>query len=173
MNREQRRAEQRAKRGHAKPPRVRTVWKKIDTIKHAIEGAAKMPESMMNELLLRDLAALDMFAKGAARLREWDELVSVNNIAETLASMGVGSEALPDIQRAEQALIDAAARYKRTGKMGLTGPGIQSIREVIEWHDAQRSAIPRSKYQDAIRLTQARIRSGYATIDLEEALGKR
>lgn len=171
MNRDERRALQRAGKGHSKPPVSRKVWDKIDPIKHAMEGAAITPQHKLDQLLMRELAALDLFTRGAATMQEWQDLVDLNNMTQTLAGMNIGCEAMADCHKAEQALIDAAARYQRTGKMGLTGPGIQAIREVIEWHDAQRSAIPRSKYEQAIRLTQARIKSGHNTIDLAETLG--
>lgn len=54
-----------------------------------------------------------------------------------------------------------------------SGPGIQALRSVIEWHDLQRSAIPRSQYEEAIRLTAARIKSGHATIDLGKTLKRK
>jgi hypothetical protein len=84
--------------------------------------------------------------------------------------MGIGPEAMPDCHLAEAALVDAAARYQRTGRMGLTGPGIQALRDVIGWHQAQRSNIARSQYEEAIRLTAARIKSGHATVDLAKTL---
>jgi hypothetical protein len=57
--------------------------------------------------------------------------------------------------------------------MGLTGPGLQALRDVIEWHQLQRGSIARSQYEQAIRLTAARIKSGYATIDLSKTLNAR
>jgi hypothetical protein len=172
MNRVERRALERASKGHSKPPRTRTVWKKVDPIKHAMEGAAITPQKLLDQLALKEYEALDMFTRGQATLQEWSDLANVNNITQTLATMYVGIEALPDCHKAEEALKEAAARFQRTGKMGLTGPGIQAIREVLKYHDAQRSAIARSKYERAIQLTAARIKSGYATIDLAKTLGK-
>jgi hypothetical protein len=97
--------------------------------------------------------------------------VNVNNLTQTLAGMGVGYEAMPDAHKAEAGLIEAAERFQRTGKMGLSGPAIQALRDVIEWHSLQRSSIPRSQYEQAIRLTGARIKSGHATIDLAKTIG--
>lgn len=45
------------------------------------------------------------------------------------------------------------------------------MRNVIEFHDLQRSSINRSRYEKAIRLTAARVKSGYATVDLGELVG--
>lgn len=172
MNREQRRAAKRSQRGHAKPPIIRKVWDTtIDTIQHAIEGAAITSSEKLDRLMLVELAAIDTFTRGRATMCEWSALVAVNNLTQTLAGMGIGYEAMPDCHKAEAALVDAADRYQRTGKMGLTGPGIQALRDVIAWHQEQRSNISNSKYAEALRLTEARIKGGHATVDLLATLG--
>ena len=172
MNREERRALKRATRGHAKP-RVNRKFRStsIDPVAHAIAGAGITDRVSLDQLLTRELASLDALTHGNATIREWSDMVNMNNLTQTLAGMGVGYEAMPDAQKAEEGLIEAAARFQRTKKMGLSGPAIQALRDVIEWHDLQRSSIPRSQYEEAIRLTNARIKSGYATIDLSKTLG--
>lgn len=171
MNREERRALKRAVKGHAKPLVRRKIWStSIDPVAHAIAGAGITDRASLDQLLTRELASLDAFTRGSATMREWSDMVNVNNLTQTLAGMGVGREAMPDAHKAEHGLIEAAERFHRTKKMGLSGPAIQSLREVIEWHDLQRSSIPRSQYEEAIRLTDARIKSGYATIDLGKTL---
>jgi len=150
----------------------RKVWALINPIQHAIDGAGITSRNDLDKLLSRELASLDAFTHGKARMSEWSDMVNVNNLTQTLASMGVGREALPDCHKAEAALVEAAARYQNTKRMGLSGPGIQALRDVIEWHDLQRASIPRSQYEEAIRLTGARIKSGYSTVDLEKTLGK-
>lgn len=145
---------------------VRKVWALLNPIDHAISGAGITARKDLDSLLIRELSGLDAFGHGRATLAEWSDMVNVNNLTQTLASMEIGREALPDCQQAEHALIEAAERFQNTGRMGLSGPGLQALRDVIEWHDAQRSAIARSKYEEAIRLTAARIKSGYATVDL-------
>lgn len=149
---------------------IRKVWAKVNPIEHAINGAAVTPRKVLDSLLARELASLDAFTRGKASMREWSDMVNVNNLTMTLASMDVGREALPDAHKAEAGLIEAARRFQETGRMGLTGPAIQALRDVIEWHDLQRSSIPRSRYEEAIRLTRARIKSGHATIDLGKTL---
>ncbi|MFA5898055.1 MAG: hypothetical protein WC829_02960 [Hyphomicrobium sp.] len=149
---------------------VRKVWALVNPISHAIEGCAITSQKDLDKLLARELSSLDAFTTGKARMNEWSDMVNVNNLTQTLAGMGVGYEAMPDAHKAEQGLIEAAARFQRTGKMGLSGPAIQALRDVIEWHSLQRSSIPRSQYEEAIRLTGARIKSGHATIDLGKML---
>lgn len=169
MNREERRAAKRKNKGHSKPPVMRKVWPtNIDTIQYAIDGAAISSRDKLDQLLLRELSALEAFAHGKATMQEWQDLVALNNIALTLCSMGIGSEALADCQEAESGLIESAARFERTGKMGISGPALKSLRAVVEWHDLQRSSIARSEYEEAIRITTARVKNGHQTIDLNK-----
>jgi hypothetical protein len=173
MNREQRRAANRIQRGRGRPLVARKVWStEIDTIQHAIEGAAVASKEKLDKLATVELLALDSFIHGSARMQEWSVLANVNNMVETLAGMGIGTESMPDCKAAEAALVEAAERYQRTKRMGLSGQGIQAVRHVLEWHELQRSSISSSQYWEAIRLTDARIKSGHATIDLEKTLGK-
>ena len=149
---------------------IRKVWALVNPIELAISGASITPRAMLDHLLVRELSSLEAFARGGARLNEWSDMAAINILTKTLASMHIGPEALPDCEKAEAALIEAAARYQSTGRMGLSGPGLQALREVIGWHDAQRSSIARSRYESAIRLTEARTRSGHATVDLDQML---
>lgn len=174
MNRTERRAAARAQRGHSKPPTMRKVWRTdLNTMEHAMAGAAITSEQARDQLMLRELAALDAFVRGHARLQEWSDLVNLNNIAQTMASsLGVmRAEVLPVCHQAEAALIDTAERYQRTGRMGLTGQAIEHLRAVIRLHEEQRANAPRSVYEEAIRLTGARIKNGHATVDLAATLG--
>lgn len=171
MNREQLRAQKRKQRGNSKPPVTRKVWPtNIDIVQYAIDGASVTKPEMLDKLLLRELGALDAFTRGMATIQEWQDLVAVNNVTQTLGGMGIGSEALKDCQAAEDGLIESAARFERTGKMGLSGPAIQALRNVVEWHTAQRTNISRSEYEEAIRLTTARVKGGHATIDIDKLL---
>jgi hypothetical protein len=151
---------------------IRKVWAKVNPIAFAIEGAAITPRAELDKIMAVELTALDAFTRGHARLQEWHELAALNNITQTLAGKGIGYEAMEAAHRAETALIEAAERFQRTGRMGLSGEGIKALRDVIEYHDLQRSSISRGEYEKAIRLTTDRVRSGYATIDLEATIGK-
>lgn len=150
----------------------RKVWPLVNPVEHAISGATVPEREKLDELLTVEIASLNAMIHGKGNMSHWQNLAALNNLTMTLVGQGVGPEALEAAQKAEAALIDAAARFQKTGRMGFTGPAIQAIRDVIEYHDLQRSSISRSEYEKAIQLTLARIRSGYATIDLDKTLGK-
>ena len=119
---------------------------------------------------MRELASLDALAKGQGGLSEWQDINAANNLCQTMAEMGIGPEALPTTEAVEQALIDSARRFEKTGRMGLTGPGIQVIRDMLEYHDLQRQSVPRSTYENAIRLVTAHIKSGHSVQAIEDLI---
>lgn len=108
---------------------------------------------------MRELAAIEAMSKGMGTTVEWQELADMMNICEVMASSGIGPEALPYCQQAQEALEEAARRYEKTKRMGLSGVGLTAIREVYEYHDLQRSSVPRSVYEQMIVKTRNRIRS--------------
>jgi len=137
----------------------RKHWKLLDPIRHAILGAGITQEHLLDKLRLTELAALDAMTKGWGTVQDWQELVDMMNISEVMSMDGVGPEALPFCQRAQDALQEAALRYQNTMRMGLTGEGINALREVFEYHDLQRRSIPRSEYEKYIVKTRQRIAS--------------
>lgn len=150
---------------------IRKKWALVDPIAHAIEGASITAPDKLDKLLLRELASLDALAHGKGGLQEWSDMSAVLNLAETMARQGVGIEALPACADAESALIEAATRFQATRRMGLSGRGIQALRDVIEYHHLQRQSISRSEYDRHIQLMTAHVKSGHVTVDLNESIG--
>ena len=148
----------------------RKHWQLIDTIQYAVRGACITTRAELDKLLLRELAALDALVKGHGTLADWQDVNAANNLCQTMAEMGIGPEALPTTKAVEEALIDAARRFERTGKVGLTGTGIQAIRDMLEYHDLQRQSVPRSTYENAIRLVTAHIKSGHSVQAIEDLI---
>lgn len=75
-----------------------------------------------------------------------------------MARIGIGPEALTACEAAQTALMDAQQRFERTGRMGITGPGLQALRDVYEYHDLQRQSVSRAEYEKAIVTTMQRVR---------------
>ena len=137
----------------------RKHWKLIDPLRHAILGAGITQPHLLDKLRLRELAAIEAMSKGMGTIVEWQELADMMNICEVMASQGIGPEALPHCQQAQEALTEAAKRFEKTKRMGLSGLGLKAIREVYEYHDLQRSSVPRSVYEQMIVKTRNRIKS--------------
>lgn len=137
----------------------RKHWGLINPIKHAIDGAAITPLHELNRLRLRELQAVDAFSKGTATLNDWRDITAMLNLTETMANDGIGPEALPTCEEAQNHLVEAAERFERIGKMGTTGPGIQSFRDLFEFHDLQRQSVSRSEYERSIAKALNRVKS--------------
>jgi hypothetical protein len=143
----------------------RTVRPLINPILHAMEGASITPSNVLDKLRVRELTAIEAFRTGRATKQEWMDMADMLNICETLASEGIGPEALEVCERAQQALADVHARYfGKHGSLTLTGPELQALREAYEYADLQRQSISRARYELAIRKTANRIRSSHPSL---------
>ena len=137
----------------------RKFWKLINPIRHAILGAGITQNHLLDKLRLTELASLDAMTRGLGTLQDWQELTDMMNISEVMALDGVGPEVLPHCQQAQNELEQAALRYQSTMRMGLSGTGINALRDVFEYHDLQRRSISRSEYEKYIIKTRQRIMS--------------
>jgi len=131
----------------------RKVWPLVNPILHAIEGAAITPDKQLNEVRIRELSAIEAFAKGKATDQEYSDLAAMLNLCRT---MGGSDDACDD---ATEALKNAKARFESTGRWGMTGSGLQALRVLYAHHDAQRKEVSRATYEQAISKTVARVRS--------------
>ena len=137
----------------------RKHWHLIDPIAHAIAGAAITDQQSLNKLRMLELSAIEAMSKGQGTITDWQNLVDMLNICEMMALQGIGPEALNPCEIAQKALSDAAKRYEAIKRMGLTGQGIQAIREVYSYHDLQRTSISRSQYERIIDKTRNHLKS--------------
>lgn len=137
----------------------RKVYQLINPISMAVLGACVSAEKPLNTLRLAELSAIDEMVTGKGTTESWRWIADCINIAETLGKMGVGPEALPLCQIAQQAMLEAADRYQKTKRMGLSGKGIKAVKELWEIHDLQRTSVARSVYKSAILKTANTIRS--------------
>jgi hypothetical protein len=137
----------------------RKVYALVNPISMAIEGACVSQGSQLDQLRLRELAALESFRTGKATVQDWSDLTAMMNLCENMAKAGLGAEALPTLEEAHTHLIEAAKRHKATKRMGMTFTGLQCLRDVYEYHDLQRQSVPRSVYEKHIAETANRIRS--------------
>jgi hypothetical protein len=137
----------------------RKVWNLIDPITHAIVGAAITHREKLDKLRMLEYSALEAITKGNGTVQDWRTLVDVLNLSEMMGRGGIGPEVLPVCEKAQKALHEAALRFEKTKKLGLSGEGIQAIRDLIEFADLQQSSISRSEFEKYIKKTKDYIRS--------------
>jgi hypothetical protein len=137
----------------------RKHWNLIDPIQHGIIGAAITPRQTLDKLRFLEYSALDAITKGMGTVQDWRSLVDVLNLSEIMGKSGVGPEVLPICAKAQEGLHKAAMRFQETGKMGLDGPSISAIRDLIEYADLQQSSISRSEFEKYVLKTKNYIKS--------------
>ena len=98
---------------------------------------------------------------GEATESAWAVLAQASNMALLLAEKEIGDEWLPQIKSAQDALMRAAHRGKRTGRWGLDGDGIRAIETALEVHDQQIALATRAEILSALATLRARIDKGH------------
>jgi hypothetical protein len=128
-------------------------------VTHAIVGASITDEESLDILRKKENGSMEAFRNGAAAPHDWNNINAVVQLAESMAAANIGPEVMLHVKIAEMHLIDAHDRYKRIGKMGSTGPGLQSFQDIIEYHELQRTSVSRSVYESHIKRVTDMIRS--------------
>jgi hypothetical protein len=138
----------------------RKIWDTtINPITHAIVGASITDDESLEVLRKKENGSLEAFRNGAAKPQDWNNINAVVQLAESMAAANIGPEVMVHVKIAEMHLLDAHERYKRIGKMGSTGPGLQSFQDIIEYHELQRTAVSRSVYESHIKRVTDMIKS--------------
>ena len=141
---------------------------KLAPLEVAMRNAAVTPAKARNQLTLAELSSLDAITHGHGRLIDFRRLVDANNLTEVLAKdfkIG-GDEVMAATEAAEAALLGCARRIEHTGKIGFNGPELDALREMLEWHQAQRETASRGVYLAALRLLMARVGNGAVTVEI-------
>jgi hypothetical protein len=143
----------------------RKVYQLVNPITHAIAGACITDTAALDKIRLSELTSLEAFRTGHATKHDWRVLADMLNVSETLARDGIGPEAMGANLSAQEALGAVQDRSKQhNGRLVLTGPELQALRDAFEYADLQRSSISRSRLEDAIRRTAARIASAHTSV---------
>lgn len=138
----------------------RKIWDtSICPITHAIAGAAITDKESLDFLRNKEDTSLAAFRNGTATKADWNNINTVVRLAESMADAGIGPEVMVHVKIAEMHLLDAHDRYKRLGKLGSTGPGLQSFQDIIEYHELQRTSVARSVYEKHIKRVTDMVRS--------------
>lgn len=142
----------------------RKHWAKVNPIELAIAGATITSEVDLDKLRLRELAALEQFAKHKAQPADFRDLCDMLNLAETMAGMGIGPEVLPVCERVQQSLLICKEEFELWGTMAFDAAEVKDARDLYEFHDLQRTSVDRSTYERAIAKTRNRIRSAHPEV---------
>jgi hypothetical protein len=126
---------------------------------HAMVGASITDDESLSLLRKKEDGSMEAFRSGTATPHDWNNINAVVQLAESMAAANIGPEVMVHVKIAEMHLIDAHDRWRRIGKMGSTGSGLQAFQDIIEYHELQRTAVARSVYEKHIKRVTDMIRS--------------
>lgn len=123
---------------------------------------APAPPNQAEALLARFRSALQMLATSADPGQdEFRDLADAINTVETLAlEMGklIPDEVMPTVNAAIDAMAAAAKRWRDGHRLGLSGPGLQAARDVIDIYGQCLEGLTGMEMKRAQLLTEARMR---------------
>lgn len=132
---------------------------------HAMAGASITDEESLDILRKKENGSMEAFRNGTATKQDWNNINAVVRLAESMADAGIGPEVAVHCKIAEMHLLEAQERFKRLGKMGSTGLGLQSFQDILEYHDLQRTSVARSVYEKHIKRITDMLRSRSSKIN--------
>lgn len=125
--------------------------RRVVTVKDPLQllGAVSLaiPKDRADKMALRELTAIESFRDGSAGIKEWSQVFVLAHVAQQCATEKGHDVVAGECTATLSALKDALARYQRTGKMGMTGAGLNAIRSLAESHHVQRNVIPWRAYE--------------------------
>lgn len=144
----------------------RKIWDtSLCPVTHAIAGAAIADKESLDILRKKEDGSMEAFRNGSATKQDWNNINAVVRLAESMADAGIGPEVIVHCKIAEMHLLEAQERFKRIGKMGSTGLGLQSFQDIIEYHELQRTSVARSVYEKHIKRITDMLRSRSSKIN--------
>ena len=133
----------------------------LDPLNHVLSGLKRVGSIGPGvTLMIKNHTALDAVRRGTATRQDIDFLIEALNMTEALACLKIGEDWAPEIQAAQDALLEVGRRGAETGKFILRGPELNALNLGMQIHDAQLEACTVSDMEKALDLIAARMRSG-------------
>ena len=130
-----------------------------NAVQIAINGAMRLSDSDTAGHVALITRALAEFSRGIDCARHWLSLADTANMAETLASMGLGSghEADRVVMTAQQALADVHLRHTQRGTWTLWADEIDALTWLVRLHATQLGACSYREFDTAYKRTADRV----------------
>lgn len=127
---------------------------------HAIAMQHGMAADQLLDLGMAIHTSIERMRTGLGIEQDFHTLAAMVNVSLILCERDIGGEYLGLVQVAQDALIDALERGRRTGRWGFSGSGLQSINAAAELHEQQIAIVPRADCRDAMMECQRRMLRG-------------
>lgn len=145
------------KRSSYRPKGVR-----LDTmawVKSGLMVVSDVPQAGIN-LKIKNHAALASITQGKAVRDDIDVLIAAMNVAEALGRLNHGSDWLPEIKQAQDAVVSMSRRGIEKGdKFLFTGSELTAVNLAMEVHDTQLDTCTVILLEQSLQLVEREIRN--------------
>jgi len=129
----------------------------FSAVAHAIIGACAINDEVLQDIRIRELSAIQSMQDHAGTEQDLYDVLALYSMSVVMAENGVGKfEVMPVCDQARTAIANLIKRFEKWGKFDARESEITILRELWDWHDAQRKSIPRSDYDKYLKLAMAK-----------------
>jgi len=127
---------------------------------YAIERRQPLAEGAIRDIALISRSAFEKMRTGRGDTEDLFNVGFASNVALLLTEGGFGRECEPEIKAAQAALLRAHDRLTSVGRVGLDGPGIAEISNMLDVFEAQLDAAIVGDMVDVLREIHRRVEAG-------------
>jgi hypothetical protein len=125
----------------------------FSAVAHAINGACVIDDKILQGVRIRELSAIQSMQDHTATEQDLYDILALHSMAVVMAENGIGKlEVTPVCAKARTAIANLIRRFEKWGKFDARESEIAILRELWDWHDAQRKNIPRSSYEKYLQI---------------------
>jgi hypothetical protein len=141
------------KKSKYKPKGVR-----LDNMAWVQSGLKRVEDvSASATIKIRNHDAMNTLRLGTATRAEIDVLINALNVTEALAKQGVGSDWLPELRRAQDALLTLARRGLKS-RFIVRADELTALNLAMEIHDAQLETVTVKQLEAAVEFVTETVR---------------
>jgi len=141
----------------------------FSAVAHAINGACVIDDQILRDIQIRELSAIQSMQDHTATEQDLYDILALHSMAVVMAENGIGKfEVMPVCNQAKTAIANLIKRVEKWGKFDARESEITILRELWDWHDAQRKSIQRSDYDKYLKMAinkQKNKRSEFGLMD--------
>lgn len=138
--------------------RPRGVFK--DPLAYVMAGNRPATEEAQLKAKIGYHLSMTNITQGRGRKEDWQEITNSINLGLTLCEMGYGKEFVPDLVKAQGAMILLRDRFKSSDRMILKAEEMSLINTALDLHDQQLALAPIREVEKAIRHVEQQIARG-------------
>lgn len=131
-----------------------------DPLNFVVAGCKPADPQAVTKVKISHHMAMLAMTQGHGGREEWQEIANALNAGIILAEMGYGIEYVPDMEKAQGAMVLIRDRLKETGRITLRAFEMQAINEALALHDEQLEIAPVRDISRAILEVEKQIARG-------------